>query len=203
MPLDPNTELKTPEKKDWPVVPEDVYQVQITDLTAEVSEWKGEKKDVFKFEFTIIEDGPYYGRKFWKKGSRVSPCPSSNNKAPLTWKVASAILRHGLTEDEGKSFTIADMNALIGKQLRVGVMVTPPKDGKQYNNVDSFLMTKATLPAFDESKVKKDEPAKAPAPLTPAEIVAKASGGKFVPHGTEHAEDVEFGETEPDDLPFA
>src|SRR5579864_1094786 len=101
MPLPANTELKAPEKKDWPLIPQDVYQVQITDLTAEESEWKGEKKDVFKFEFTIIEDGAYYGRKLWKKGSRVSPCPSTNNKAPLTWKVASAVLKHPLTMDEG------------------------------------------------------------------------------------------------------
>ena len=35
MPLDKNVEMKTPEKEDWPVLPEDVYQVEITDLTAE------------------------------------------------------------------------------------------------------------------------------------------------------------------------
>lgn len=193
--------MKTPEKKDWPVIPEDVYQVEITDLTAEEAEWKGQKKDVFKFEFTIIEDGAYYGRKFWKKGSRVSPCPSDNNKAPLTWKVASAVLKHSLTKDEGKSFTIAQMNNLIGKQLRVGVTVTAPKeDGKQYNNVESFFMVKGDLPVFDEKKVVKTEPAKP----TPAEIVAQASGGKFTPHprAEDSTEDVEFGETTVEDIPY-
>src|SRR3954464_14646629 len=99
MPLPANTEMKTPEKKDWPVLPEDIYQVEITDLTAEEAEWKGEKKDVFKFEFTIIEDGQYYGRKLWKKGTRVSPIPFRNSKNPLTWKVASAVAKHPLTEE--------------------------------------------------------------------------------------------------------
>lgn len=205
MPLSEDVEIKTPEKKDWPVMPEDVYQVQITDLTAEESEWQGVKKDVFKFEFTIIDEGEYYGRKLWKKGSRVSPCPSSNNKAPLTWKVASAVLKHALTEEEGKSFRIADMNALIGKQLRVSVTVTPPKDGKQYNNVESFLMTKTELPVFDESKVNKVHPEDRK--LSPAEIVAKASAGKFIPRKAEgddlqdHA-DVEFGDVDMEDIPY-
>jgi hypothetical protein len=195
--------MKVPEKKDWPVMPEDVYQVQITDITAEQSEYKGEKKDVFKFEFTIIEDGPYYGRKLWKKGTQTAPIPYSSGKNPLTWKVASAVLKHPLTEDEGKSFSAADMNGLIGEQLRVGVVVTPPKDGKQYNNAESFFGIKAELPAFDESKVKKDDGGK-PAPLTPAEIVAKASGGKFTPKlASDQAEDVEFGENEADEIPFA
>lgn len=177
-------------------MPEDVYQVEITDLTAEESEWKGEKKEVFKFEFTIIEDGPYYGRKLWKKGARVSPLPSTNNKAPLTWKVASAVAKHPLSEEEGKSYTITHMNALIGKQLRIGVMVTPPKDGKQYNNAESFLMAKTPLPAFDESKVKKDEPAKEPQAKTPAEIVERAA----LSH--EEPEDVEFGSVDSEDIPY-
>src|SRR4051794_20783046 len=108
MPLDPKTDpMKTSEKKDWPIIPEDVYQVQITDLTEFDDDYKGEVKRKFKFEFTLIEDGQFYGRKLWVRGSKVSPCPSSNNKAPITWKVASAVLKHPLTEDEGKSFTIA------------------------------------------------------------------------------------------------
>jgi hypothetical protein len=201
MPLDPNTELKTPEKKDWPVIPEDVYQVQITDLTAEQSEWKGEKKDVFKFEFTIIEDGAHYGRKLWKKGSRVAPLPSTNNKAPLTWKVASAVLKHPLTEEEGKSFKIADMNNLIGKQLRIGVSVTAPKeDGKQYNNVNSFLGAKVQLPPFDESKVKKDEPAK-DEKWTPAKVVEMAGQNQPAPSDDEDP-GVEFGEVNVEDIPY-
>ena len=187
MPLSLDVELKTPEKKDRPLIPEDVYEVEITDLTAEESEWKGEKRDMFKFEFTIIEDGPYYGRKVRKKGSRVSPCPSTNNsKAPLTWKVASAILKHPLTKEEGKSFTIADMNTIIGKQLRVGVVVTALKDdGKQYNNAESFFMPKVELPKFDEAKVKKEDnsPAGCVAATTQpskfAQTVAEKTGGKF------------------------
>jgi DNA-binding protein HU-beta len=43
MPLSPTTEMKAPEKKDWPVIPEDVYQVEITDIAEDVSEYQGRK----------------------------------------------------------------------------------------------------------------------------------------------------------------
>ncbi len=193
--------MKVPEKKDWPVIPEDVYQVQITDLTAEQSEFNGQKKDVFKFEFTIIEDGPYYGRKLWKQGVQTVPIPYTSGKNPLTWKVASAVAKHPLTEEEGKQYTAAHMNALIGKQIRIGVTVTPPKDGKQYNNAESFLMAKVLLPAFDESKVKKGVPAPvaASAPAAPAQPAP-------APAQPEEIEDtpgiVDTGEVNVDDIPF-
>lgn len=197
MPLSADVELKAPEKKDWPVIPEDVYQVEITDLTAEESEWQGNKKPVFKFEFTIIEGGPYYGRKLWKRGSRVSPLPSTNNKAPLTWKVASAVAKHPLTEEEGRAYTIAMMNALISKQLRIGVSVTAPKeDGKQYNNVEHFLMAKQDMAKFDESRVKKDEPAAA----KPANTEAIAQTLGVDPDDDEGG--LEIDGVNVDDIPF-
>jgi hypothetical protein len=204
MPLDPKTEMKVPEKKDWPLIPEDVYQVEITDIAADVSEYKGEKKDVFKFEFTLIEDGPHYGRKLWRRGVQTVPIPYKSGKNPLTWKVVSAVAKHPLTEEEGKAYTAAMMNAMIGKQLRVTVSVSEPKpDGKQYNNIDSFMMAKKDLPAFDESKVKKDEAA-TPQKPSPAQIVQQASGGKFTPHThpQDGGEDVEFGDPDPEDIPL-
>jgi hypothetical protein len=209
--------MKVPEKKDWPLIPEDVYQVEITDIAEDVSEFKGEKKEVFKFEFTLIEDGATYGRKLWKRGVRTSPIPYKSGKNSLTWKVASAIAKHPLTEEEGKAYTIAMMNAMIGKQLRVTVSVSEPKtDGKQYNNIDSFMMAKKDLAPFDEAKVPKDNlpaaatTAAAPAPAVPvqpsklAQTVHASSGGKFG-HSAEAPEDpaeVEMGEIDPDDIPF-
>jgi hypothetical protein len=214
MPLSPDTAMKVPEKKDWPLIPEDVYQVQITDIAEDVSEYQGQKRDVFKFELTIIEDGASYGRKLWKRGSRVSPIPYKNGKNPLTWKVASAVAKHPLTEEEGKAYTIAMMNAMIGKQLRVGVTVSEPKpDGKQYNNADSFFMAKQVLPPFDEAKVPKENqpaaaaiPAPAAAPAQPsklAQTVHSASGGKFGKSADEaDPSEVEMGEIDVEDIPY-
>jgi len=190
--------MKVPEKKDWPLIPEDVYQVEITDIAEDVSEFKGEKKEVFKFEFTLIEPGPHYGRKLWRRGVRTSPIPYKSGKNPLTWKVASAVAKHPLTEEEGKAYTIAMMNGLIGKQLRVTVSVSEPKsDGKQHNNIDSFMMAKQVLPPFDEKKVPHDNlPAAAPAKPTPAQIVEQAGVSRLSP------EDIEFGEMDEADIPL-
>jgi hypothetical protein len=157
MPIPLDIEIKVPEKKVWPVLPDDTYQVEISDITPEVSEYNGEQKDVFNFEFTVIEEGEYYGRKLWKRVSRTAPIPSKNNKHPISWKIASAVKRHSLTEEEGMAFGVSGFNSLIGKQLRIGVTSTPPKDGKQYNNIESYFMVKQELPPFDESKVKKDD----------------------------------------------
>lgn len=196
--------MKVPEKKDWPLIPEDVYQVEITDIAEDVTEYiKGEKKDVFKFEFTLIEDGPTYGRKLWSRGSRVSPIPYKSGKNPLTWKVASAVVKHPLTEDEGKAYTIAMLNALIGKQVRVTVSVSAPKaDGKQYNNIDSFMMTKAELPAFDEKKVPKDNQPAVKAAVTnmlatPAQLVEDAHDNLSI-----DPSEVEMGEINVEDIPY-
>ncbi len=191
--------MKVPDKKDWPLIPEDVYQVQITDLTAEQSEYNGEKKDVFKFEFTIIEDGPYYGRKLWKKGVRTVPIPYSSGKNPLTWKVASAVAKHALTEEEGKNYTAVHMNALIGKQVRIGVSISAPKpDGKQFNNVESFFAVKAALPPFDEKKVKKEAPTATPAQRPVSNMQLPTASEEI----NEHPSEVEMGEVNPDDIPF-
>jgi hypothetical protein len=210
MPISQGVELLTPEKKEWPIIPEDVYQVQITDIKEDINEYQGEKSEVFVFEFTIIEEGDYYGRKFWKSGKRVSPIPYKTGNNPLTWKVCSAVAKHPLTEEEGKQYTIDMINACIAKQIRLGVKVVE-KDNIQRNKADGFYMAKQDLPAFDESKVKKDE---APKPLTPAEIVAKASEGKFTPKQaaiaeavglTEQeaqAESVDFGQNAVEDVEF-
>jgi hypothetical protein len=226
MPLDPNqTAFKESASKDWALLPEDTYQVEIQDISQDVTEWQGQKKDVLKFKFVVIEQHEFtekgrkcytYGRVLFKRGSIVPPIPSDNNKDPLTYKVCSAVAGKKLTKEQGEKITIADLNRLIGKQLRIGVSISAPKaDGKQFNNVDSFYAAKQQLPAFDLNKVVKDEePANAPAAApaapaatpTPADIVAQASGGKFVPHEAPptaaEAGEVDVEDINVDDIPF-
>jgi len=231
MPIDPTkVQFKEGSDKEWALLPEDTYQVQITDITEDQAEWQGVSKPVLKFEFTVIEQNEFedngrkcytYGRKLWKKGSIVAPLPSHNNKDPLTYRVVSAVVGHKLTKEEGEHWTIDKLNTLIGKQLRVSVTQSAPKpDGKQFNNIEGFLAVKEQLPPFDKEKVKLDEePAKAQvttspsdSPVhkpTPAEIVAAASGGKFTPKQEQIAdalgakpEELEIGEVNVDDIPY-
>lgn len=165
MPLPETAELKKPQQQDWTPIPEDVYQVQITgiDLVKEKNNYKEDptdpdEVDKMKFEFTVIEEGEHYGRKLWQRMSPVAPCPSRNNKHPWIWKIASALAGHPLTQEEGDTYTPAQINGFIGKQLRATVTVSDKKpNGKQYNNIESFLQVKAILPAFDPKKVKPEQ----------------------------------------------
>jgi hypothetical protein len=135
-----------------------------------------------KFKFAIVEQHEFidngrkcftYGRILSKKGAIVQPVPSTNNKDPLTYKICSAVAGKKLTKEQGERVSIADLNRLIGKQLRVGVSISAPKpDGKQFNNVDSFYAAKQVLPPFDEKNIVFDqEPVNTPvAPATPVAL---------------------------------
>jgi hypothetical protein len=206
MPLDPTkTAFKESAGKDWALLPEDTYQVQITDIAEKESEYKGEKKQILQFEFTVIEQHEFqdagrkcytYGRKLWKKGSIVKPVPSDNNKDPLTYKVCSAVSGKKLTKEEGEAWTIDKLNTLIGKQLRIGVSISAPRpDGKQFNNVDLFYAVKQPMLPFDESKVKEDEP-KPDGPVK-TDVIAETLG--IDPN---QPDDVEFGTVDPEDIPL-
>lgn len=210
MPLDATkTVFKEPAAKEWALLPEDTYQVEITDIKEKTNEYKGEKKQVLEFEFTIIEQHTFesggrkcytYGRRLWKKGAIVKPVPSTNNKDPLTYKVCSAVSGRKLTKEEGESWTIAQLNSLIGRQLRIGVSISAPtQDGRQFNNVDAFYAIKALLSPFNEKQVVEDEPIPAAKP-TPADIVAQASGGKFIPR-PEVEPIAEVGDIDVEDIP--
>jgi hypothetical protein len=60
MPLDPNkTAFKEPSARDWALLPEDTYQVQITEIKEKTSEYQGQSKQVLEFEFTVIETAPH------------------------------------------------------------------------------------------------------------------------------------------------
>ena len=192
MPLPANTAL--PQKKVYPPIPTDIYQCELTDISLDESTYSGEKETVFKFELTLIEDGPHYGRKVWKRTAFIAPVPGKNGKNPWVWKICSALVGHALTKEEGQKLTAEAMNQLIGNQLRVNIIESEPKDGVVYNNVDSVLAAKMQLPPFDEQKVPKE--------AAPAAAPAHAPAPAPVPQTDEHPMEVETGTVNPDDIPF-
>lgn len=169
--LSENFKLETPAKKTWSLIPEDMYQVEITNLEEKVepNKWKErptdpDEKRYINFEFTIIEEGELYGRRLWQKMSPVRPYPPyGNGKATLLYRLTSAIAGHAFTREEADSFGIKEVNDFAGKQLRVTVKHSVPNaQGKQFANIEGFLAVKAILPVYDETKVpaqnKPEEP---------------------------------------------
>lgn len=170
MPLPDNMELSTPQGKEWPLIPADVYQAEITDIEYKEidNRWKQkpedpDKKQVMNFEFTIIEEGPHYGRKLWQRMSPVKPYPPrQNGKETWVYRIATALAGHSITKAEADKFTSSDINGYIHRQVRITVSESAPNEsGKRYNNIDGFLPAKGQLPPFDEKKVpKENQPAK-------------------------------------------
>jgi len=162
MPLPDNMELQTPQKKEWPVIPNDVYQAEITDIEYKIEKNRYKQKDTdpdevqkMNFEFTIIEEGPYYGRKVWQKMSPIKPYPPTGNGRP-TWvyRLATAMEGHPITRDEADRFGSSNINGYIHRQVRLNIKPSAPDaNGKQWNDIESFLSIKTELPLFDEKKI--------------------------------------------------
>lgn len=214
MPLPDNLELQTPQTKDWPVMPADIYQCEITDIEYKEidNKWKQkpddpDKKQVMNFEFTVIEEGEHYGRKLWQMMAPTKPLPpKSNGKASWIWRIASALAAKPLTYDEGESYTTSDINGFIHQQIRVVVSQSEPKaDGKQYNNIDGFLPVKQKLPLFDEKKVTNEAATKAVRqdPVTsPADEVSPAKAAMQRGMEKHQAQQEMDDEINVEDIPF-
>jgi hypothetical protein len=88
MPVSPNTKFETPERKIYEALPADMYQVQITDIAEKLMPPYGkpfdipdeEKETFINFEFTILDEGEYRGRKLWKAVRPVPPTPPEDSK---------------------------------------------------------------------------------------------------------------------------
>jgi hypothetical protein len=221
MPIPDEVELQTPQTKEWPLIPADVYQAEITDIEykTEPNRYKQEATDpdtkpIMKLEFTIIEEGPHYGRKLWQRMAPIKPLPpKQNGKASWVWRIASALAGHALTHDEGEKYTTSDINGFIHRQIRMTVTESEPKaNGKQYNNIDGFLAAKQLLAIFDPKKVQPTQPVAAVSQQEPqtgyekAKAVANSLPGASVPPESEIEPTAPVSESDStinvEDIPF-
>lgn len=151
MPISNNVKFEKMEKKEYEAIPASVYQVQIMDIKEKMKVPWGSPQGTettelyLSFEFGILE-GKYKGRKLWKDAKPVIPVPPSGGyKASWLYKIISAAVGHWLSQDEGINFGPEETNALIGRQVRLVVNQTPPKDGKSYNNITDILPVEKDL----------------------------------------------------------
>lgn len=148
MPVSNNLKLNIPERKEFAPLPANIYQVQISDITEKLKRKWGAPQDsepteeYLTFEFVILNEGEYKGRKLWKDVRPVPPTPSEGNsfKPSWMWRIVSAIEGHPLTFEQGAAFGPEQINGLIGRQLRLIVNQTPKNaQGKSYNNITEVL----------------------------------------------------------------
>jgi len=154
MPVSNNLKLTVPEKKEFAPLPANIYQVQISDITEKLKRKWGAPQDsepteeYLTFEFVILNEGEYRGRKLWKDVRPVPPTPSEGSgfKPSWMWRIVSAVEGHPLTFEQGVAFGPEQVNALIGRQLRLIVNQTPKNaQGKAYNNITDVLPVEAEM----------------------------------------------------------
>jgi hypothetical protein len=143
LPINPN--WAAPERKSFPALPEDTYQVVIKD--AELQEGKAFQSDdiidQIKFTFEIV-GGEFSGRKLWKQ---VNPVISAGgpNKKPANFNLLyEAVYNKTPYADQLTKIDADLINAFIGKELRLIVRQTPGQDGLMRNKIDGYLKLKVT-----------------------------------------------------------
>ena len=162
-------------------VPEDKYQVQVTDVTAVVAlnTYKGVEEEKLKFEFTILDEdktmiskddfgkeaeSKLRGRKLWARFSKnlsvANGRLSVTGKASNLSKLLMAIYGRPLEEPELEVWEPEDT---MGKQVCVMVNQTPDGKGNIWNNCVSFSPIKKEMTPVEknakESSTKKSTPA--------------------------------------------
>lgn len=148
--------IETVEKKEFPPVPEDIYQVQLLDVTEKFVDSKfkpGTKERLLSFQFTILDQGEYRGRNIWRNNVPSQLWESSKGKN-LLFKITEAIIMRPFTEQEALNMTSTFINKLIGFQCRIVVKNTVGADKKVWNNIDSFLPKKVSLPSLTDEEKK-------------------------------------------------
>lgn len=153
-------------KREFDLLPKDVYQVEVMDVESiqEKAYQSDEIVDKFKFTFVIIEDGKYYGRRLWKNTTTKF---SGGKKPTGLFQVLSGVLQKEFSKEESENpaswMTLEFFNSLIGRQVRLSIShKTSEETGKTKEVIESYLPVKTQLPAYSKEKKAGVAPVDAP-----------------------------------------
>ena len=145
MPLNTIHSLRQPEKKEFELLPEDIYEVEIVEIKdreRNVFEKPDEKEMVAAFTFRITEPGHWQGRKLWKDAPPVM-WPGSGSGSPSTmYEIYSAVTGKKPSKDECDSIDIGEINALEGMSLRLVLKQKKNTKGELKNQISGYLPIK-------------------------------------------------------------
>lgn len=151
----------------YPLLPADSYQVIVKDVTEKkdqpVYQKPDEVEDKLGFEFEVIEEGEFKGRKLWQDvRKKISSGGDSNGKSfsPSTlYRLFCAVNNVKLSQPEADSVGATDINSLIGRQVRLVVQQKPNLRGELKNKITDFLPVKSQIkpPIEDYPVLSHDE----------------------------------------------
>ena len=137
--LDETFEVKKPEKKDFTLIPEGIYEASIVDVNEkERRKYKStETEQALNFQFEI-EEGEYKGNYLWKMVSPVYNEGFEGGQPSWLYQIFRAC---GALVVEP---TAQDINGLIGKRVKIIVKHKESKDGNYYAIISDFLKSESS-----------------------------------------------------------
>lgn len=173
MGLPSNYQPKVPEKKEYELLPDDTYEVEISKMEFKkdqpVYQKEGEFEDKLGFEFTIVEDSEYKGRKLWQDTRIVMSAGSKGYSPSWLYKLFCAVNKSTLTDEEAKQVTAATINDMLHKRVRLVVKIEPNRKGDLKNKIKDMLPVKGPSAEKLQEQIKSQQAA--PLPEPPAEDI--------------------------------
>lgn len=154
MPVPKGTKFSRPEKgekKEFDLLPSDTYEVVIDEIDLqEQATWETRSKsadeqvmeEVLEFRFEVTEEGEHKGRKLWKFAKPVMWPGSASGDPSTLYRIYCAANNDTLDESACDEVGEDEINALVGKGLRVIVTQKKNMKGDLKNRVTEYLPLK-------------------------------------------------------------
>ena len=154
-----------------PIDPSETYTVEIikADLQdnfyykhQETDKSKQGSKYVIGFEFAILDDGDFYGRRLWSSPSLALKPITKKGSPTILYKIVNSALKLNMSWEDCSAFA-PDTKGLfkhlqedvVGKQIKIAIEnVTNPDSKKTRSKITSYSPVKKELPKFDAEKAK-------------------------------------------------
>ena len=157
--LDEKFKITKEEAKEYPPIPEDVYQVELLDISSKMMpKYKASGEELkMSFQFTILKgkDGEedLRCRNIWRNFVPTHLFIGKNGKNVL-YQILEALVGRELSPEEEAKLDSDFLTGLVGKQCRV--VIKNNKTAKAtYSNIDSLLVATERLESLTEEEKEK------------------------------------------------
>jgi len=173
MPINDNFPIEKREKSEFKPLPENVYPVELLDVTAEDrptydTRNKPDSEKIFekvlKFQFVLLsgtdmqaekeEFKNLRGRSVFDNFVQAFLYIGKNGKNKL-YQITEALIGRELTLEEEAKFDSQKINELIGMQCRVGIKNKTNSEGKTFSNIDTYYAKEQDLTPLTQEEREK------------------------------------------------
>jgi hypothetical protein len=160
--------IEKKEKLEFKPLPENIYQVELLDLSSETrptydtknkSDAEKIMETVLSFQFTLLAgkdtDGtPLRGRNVWQNFVPTYLYEGNKGKNKL-YQIVEALLGRQLTPKDEATMDKDFLNGLIGSQCRVGIKNKNSAKGQVFSNIETLYPVEMEMPSLTAEEKEK------------------------------------------------